>query len=346
MRTWIKVLLIISAACIGMGILCCCLTVALGGVDLTNINNVTSFSEISSTFDEISYISITDEYNDVIVTKGEGDFVKVTYTETDKSAYDIDISASGNLRITFRNNRKWHEYISFGSPKTHKLMVEIPEKEFEYFSATTLSGDIKVSDLLSEEAYLKSTSGAVMLDGNLGELTLKTTSGDISVSSKLKAAKASISSNSGEIQVSGDFSGSVYLHTTSGDIRFGHFFGGDVVAESTSGDIENDLSLSLNSLDINTTSGDVELKNSSCLETCKINTNSGDIWLERFDASDYNLRTISGEIEANILSPKLYNIHTTSGRIHAHENESVEGVSGVFDARTTSGNISVEVVEK
>ena len=341
MRIWIKTLLIISAALILTGIICFGVSVAFGGADMT-FKKRTNYTEVTSTFDEISHITVSDEYNDIVVKKADGDSVKVIYCQSEETGYDLRVS-SGSLRVTFDNKRKLNSLISFGSFDDNKLILELPEESFEYIKLTTISGDVDAPELQSVETYIQSTSGDITIGGNVGDLSVKTNSGDIQLNSSTVALSASLNSTSGEIRVSGDMGGNLKAHSISGEINFSGCFATDAVISTTSGDVDA-KGLYLKNADIDTTSGDVELEDSSCAETCKIETNSGEISLERVDANDYNLKTISGEIKADILSPKLYNIDTVSGRINAPKNETVEGISGVFDAKTTSGNVTVKIV--
>ena len=342
MRTWIKTLLIISGALVFTGIICFGVSVAFGGADMT-FNKKIKFTEVTSTFDEINYISISDEFNDVVVRKGEGDFVKVIYSQSEEMCYDISASATGSLKINFNDKRQWHGLISFGSFKDNRLILELPEKTFEYINISTASGDIKAAELNALETYIKSNSGDVETGGNVGELTVKTTSGEVQLNSNTVALNASVNTTSGDIRISGDMGGDLKAHSTSGEINFSGCVAADAIISTTSGGIDA-KGLYLKNADIDTTSGDVELEDSSCAETCKIKTNSGEINLERVDAKDYNLKTTSGEIEADILAPKLYNIDTTSGSVRAPKNETAEGIDGVFDAETISGNVYVKVV--
>lgn len=342
MRTWIKTLLIISAALIATGLVFFGVSVAFGGADVTFNKNV-KYTEVTSTFDEINYISASAEFNDVVVRQGDNDFIKVIHTQSEDTYYDISISATGSLRIIFHDNRQWHGLISFGSNRGNRLVIELPEKSFEYINISTSSGDIKATDLNALETFIRSTSGNVELGGTVGELTAKTTSGDIQLNSNTAALNASVSSTSGDIRLSGDMGGNLNADTTSGEINFSGCFATDAVINTTSGDVDA-KALYLKNAQINTTSGSVELDDSTCAETCKIETISGDIDLERYDAKDYDLKTVSGEIDADIISPKLYNIDTVSGTINAPKNETVEGVSGTFDAETTSGSVTVKIV--
>ncbi len=342
MRTWIKVLLIISAALVATGMLCFGISLAFGGADVTFNKNV-KYTEVTSTFDEINYISAAAEFNDVVVRQGDNDFVKVIHTQSEDTCYDISISATGSLKIVFHDNRQWQGLISFGSIKDNRLVIELPAKSFEYINISTSSGDIKATDLNTAETYIKSTSGDIELGGNVGELTVNSTSGEVQLNSNTVALNASVTTTSGEIRVSGDMGGDLKAHSTSGDISFSGCIATDAVIDTNSGDIDAKV-IYFKSTDINTTSGDVELEDSACAETCKIKTISGEINLEYYDAKDYDLKSTSGEIEATIFSPKLYNIDTVSGNVRTPKNETVEGITGTFDAKTTSGDITVKVV--
>lgn len=321
MRKSVKVILIVASSLVGIGILCLCMSIALGGFNLIfKPSSSLNYSVMTATFDEVEVLEIDDMSNDVRIVTSENDEVKVTYAMSENFGYYLK-QIDNTLIIEYDDFREWYEFIGIFSLRDYDLIVELPEKALDKLTVKTVSGDIEAKEIMSKETALSSTSGSVKAGGNVGGLSVSSVSGDIWLNANTVAEKVALSTTSGDINLSGVFATDVAIGTTSGDI--------------------NAKALSLSSAEVDTMSGDVEFENVSCDYDMKIETTSGDMELEFVDADNYYLSSTSGEIDAKILTAKVYNVKSISGSIDVPQTVMLDG--GYFNAETTSGDIEIEL---
>lgn len=322
MRKSVKVILIIASSLVGMGVLCLCMSLAFGGINLVyKPSGSLNYKVMTATFDEVEAIDINGVSNDVRIVKSENDEVKVTYAISDNFGYYLK-QIDNKLIIEYDDYREWFEFFGVFSFKDYDLLVEVPEKALENLSVNTISGDIEVKEIDALKTELESTSGDIEANVNAGELSASTTSG--------------------EINLSGELDGELNASSTSGDISLNSVSAKDANISATSGDITLKNS-TFESAEADTMSGDVEFDKVTCTGDINIDTTSGEIKLEFVDAENYTVNSTSGEINAEILKGKIYNVRTVSGRIDTPQNVSTS--SGYFNAETVSGNIDIEIAD-
>lgn len=324
MRKSVKVILIVASSLVGIGVLCLCMSIALGGFNLIfKPSGSLNYSVMTATFDEVEVLEIDDMSNDVRIIASENDEVKVTYSMSENFGYYLK-QIDNTLIIEYDDFREWYEFIGIFSLRDYDLTVELPEKALDKLTVKTVSGDIEAKEIMAKETALSSTSGSIKAGGNVGELSVSSVSGDISLNTNTVAENAVLSTTGGDINLKGVSAKDTKISTTSGDI--------DAKA------------LSLASAEVDTMSGEVEFNNVTCTYDMKIETTSGDMELEAVDADNYDLSSTSGEIDAKILTAKIYNVRTTSGSIDVPQTVMLDG--GIFTAETTSGDIEVELVNQ
>jgi len=343
MRKSLKVVLIIASSLVGFGILCMCLAVAFGGADMLFRNNVKSDVKImSATFDEVDIINIKDVSNDVKILKSEDNQVKVTYGVSDKFSYYLK-QIDGTLYVEYDDFMHWYDYIiPFGRIIEPDLIVEVPEKTLNELSVKCTSGDIEAKSVNSLVTNLKTTSGDVEVGGNVGDLTATATSGGVKLNADIQADMAVVSTTSGKLELSGNVKGDVIADNTSGGIVLENLKCKNVDAKTSSGKIKGE-NLTLASIKADTISGGIVLDNAICTGDMTLEATSGSINLEAVDAENYDLHTTSGGIKAEIITPKLYNVKSTSGSERTPELDA--NAKGVLTAKTTSGNIKIELAD-
>lgn len=160
---------------------------------------------------------------------------------------------------------------------------EISERRFsakENVAIRTVSGDIDVKGMKSDEIILDACCGLQKIEAKDNELILSMISNDIELKVPFKT-NISISSVSGDIECT-DVTGNLEVQTASGDIEL----------EKISGKVE-----------IKSASGDIEVKNHS--GAVDVKTASGDIEVEFDEVEDSTIETKSGDI--SMLIPKKTN---------------------------------------
>lgn len=167
--------------------------------------------------------------------------------------------------------------------------------------ASSVSGDVSVSELKIAETQLTTTSGNIFASTSRGgTVTAATTSGYVSAYD-VKAESVSLSSVSGSLSVrNAELTGTLTLHSTSGYIDLDDVAADSIAADTTSGDLALD-EVDTQNLTFTSTSGDIsgELLHADEFGG-SIRTTSGDISGIRPNSEGtrtLNIETVSGDIE-------------------------------------------------
>lgn len=343
MRKSIKIALIVASSLVGFGILCLCLSFALGGVDLMfKPSPKSDFKAMSATFDEVDIIDIDERSNNVRILKSDDNQVKVSYTVCEDYSYYIR-QVDNKLYIEFNDNTKWYNRLFyFGFYWDTDLVVEVPENTLEELNVKSTSGSIEAKEVDSLVTTLKSTSGSIKVGGSVGDLTANATSGSVMVCEGTEAELMYVGSTSGKLSVNGTVKGDVIADNTSGGIVLTNLKCENVNAKTTSGRIKGE-NLELTSVKADSVSGGVDFENVICTEDMTLEATSGSLNLEAVDAKNYDLQSTSGSIKAEILTPKLYNTKSNSGIEKTPDLD--PSAEGVLNAKTTSGNIKIKLAD-
>ncbi|MDO4420105.1 MAG: DUF4097 family beta strand repeat-containing protein [Ruminococcus sp.] len=343
MRKSIRVLLIIASSLVGFGILCMCLSFALGGADMIfKPKENSKVTIMSATFDEVDVINVKEVSNDVKIIKSEDNQVKVTYGVSDKFSYYLK-QVDDTLYVEYDDFRHWYDYIVvFGKLSEPDLIIEVPEKTLNELNVKCTSGDIEAKSVDSIVTTLKTHSGFIEVGGNVGDLTATSTSGGVKLNADIEAECAAVSATSGKLTLSGNIKGDMIADNTSGGIDINELTCINADIRNTSGKIKGE-SLRAETLKADNISGGIRLTDVVCTGDMTLEATSGSINLESVDAENYDLHTTSGSIKAEILTSKIYNVKTTSGSEKTPEFD--EAAEGVLSAKTTSGNIKIELAD-
>ena len=238
-------------------------------------------------------------HNDLLrITRRPGDAVKMNkdgnieyhhkddssdFVRTEKGKIEIDMDSIGRamksvgekMKLIFSDGVK----ISIGKA-AGEITIQVPENAIPHVKLLTASGDIHVEDVGLTDLSVTSTSGDVNVsleeDQHLERIDMRTTSGDMEISSF--ADRMNITSTSGDVEVEGRVN-DLTVNTLSGDIDvradvvYMHFkaisgdvdmaFDSDEIREvrgsTISGDIDIDLPEGIGAIAIQTQtrSGDV-----------------------------------------------------------------------------------------
>ena len=210
-----------------------------------------------------------------------------------------------------------------------------------------------------------------------GDLTIKSSSGNVEVPSSLQFANASLDASSGNLSLTAQVSGSVRTNASSGNIivhgvnakrldadtSSGNIvmtscsFAGDAKISCTSGNItvkdseftalitetsSGDLKMSgvnvSGDLSSQSSSGEMDFK-STYAGSFNAVSSSGDITFERFDSKKMNIETTSGEVEGTLISDKLFNVRTNSGDVDTPSPRGEEECN----ISTSSGDVELRI---
>ncbi|MCF7926254.1 MAG: DUF4097 family beta strand repeat-containing protein [Candidatus Izimaplasma sp.] len=187
---------------------------------------------------------------------------------TDSETLDVYFRKVSDLKsydISFKNGifnlskNKTINILRFASLKTPKFIIELPKATvLNKFNYKTVSGDVELTGIETNELVLKTTSGDFLLNG-------------------IKFQEGKINS------VSGDFEGSDVVGET-------------LKLTLVSGDYELDNFHLSSKFDVSTVSGDVELTDSEVGET-NFHSVSGDLEGKEFYPTKIDMKTVSGDVE-------------------------------------------------
>lgn len=207
----------------------------------------------------------------------------------------IEILDETHFNFTFFNFR-------YGS----RFEIYLPAEYANSIEIKTISGEIDFNDfnLNLKDLSVKSTSGDITFDSTLNceDMEFKTISGDVSVY-ELTGNKITIKTTSGDINTSMLDAKEVAVNSISGEMNLGKIKGITTV-KTTSGDIDIDELLILNDSEISTISGDVNIKmnkDNDCIIDKHTISGDSDISSNKYGNHEYDLKikTTSGDIRVD-----------------------------------------------
>ena len=211
-------------------------------------------------------------------------------------------AASDDDTITVRIPEKWIGTVDVSTQSGDVYVSGLVSPQLT-LRASSVSGDVSVSELKIAETQLTTTSGNIFASTSRGgTVTAATTSGYVSAYD-VKAESVSLSSVSGSLSVrNAELTGTLTLHSTSGYIDLDDVAADSIAADTTSGDLELD-EVDTQNLAFTSTSGDIsgELLHADEFGG-SIRTTSGDISGIRPNSEGtrtLNIETVSGDIELN-----------------------------------------------
>ncbi len=305
---------------IAAGALMICAALAMNDFDIrsfTTMEYKTKTYDVNERFEDIKIVDT--EYH-VVIKKTDDGKCKVVSRDSDKIMHTVKVE-NDTLTVTRKDIRKWYERIGiFGWDSDMTVYVYLPDESYKKLYALSVSGNVTVEQGFEfGEAEAQSTSGNVDFSSDAGELSLKTTSGDI----EAKNIQAS------EISVK----------TTSGKIEAENFSSDKLTVASTSGDIEM-KNVQTAAFTVKTTSGEIGLWSVVAEGDAYVESVSGEVTFESCDAANIRIKTVSGDIKGTLLSDKTFITSTTSGDFRLPQ--SVAG-AGTCEIKTTSGDAKISV---
>ena len=255
--------------------------------------------------EDFDSVSVTSDVCSVELLPSDNGTAFVEYPAADGIGHSVTVE-NGVLNITWQDNRSPAARIGiyFGDEDIFRIRIYLPAAQLDALTVKTQSGDIDIGRGWS-----------------LGRVSLTSASGDMEVSG-ISCSDAELESASGDISLeASELSSHLRVRSTSGDIKLQ-----SVVCEN---------------LEIDSTSGDAQLRGVLASGEMRIETSSGDISLERCDGAQLELTASSGEVSGSLLSGKIFSAASVSGDIELPASLPSGGVCRI---ETASGDISVAVV--
>ncbi|MDO4732329.1 MAG: DUF4097 family beta strand repeat-containing protein [Bacillota bacterium] len=267
--------------------------------------------------------------HDIRISGTDAQELKISYVESKKESYEIDLNEKGELRISCGKKRSWFYFsLNLGQRESTELRIFLPKE---------LAGDIS----------LQSGSGDVNLSGlNIGgSLSAASSSGNLLLQDCRVQQKTELSSSSGEIDLHGlDTRGKLEARSSSGDICLENSkISGPLLLESSSGEQQVENLQIEGMLQMETTSGELELDTLQIKGDMQLKTTSGDVELEEVSAQNMDFHSTSGDISGTLLGdPADYNFNSrsTSGSIRLPAGN---GSLYTVRVKTTSGDVHLQM---
>jgi len=324
MKKSVKITCIVAASCIALGLLILLGVSVKFGFDYKNLNTTTAEVKTYAVEQAFENIDIHSLSNNVELSAADGEQCKVVCTETARTACAVSVE-NGTLTVTQKDPRRWYEHfgIYWAFDDTHEMKIQVflpAAQEYRDLTVSTQSGDIFVGEPFGfETADLSTTSGNMDFGSAVNNLSLHSTSGNITCQKISMATSIQAETTSGNVDLSKISTVDLSVSTTSGNLNLFEIYAtGDVVLESTSG-ISQLEKVTAKSFTITTTSGDIKLTYA--------------------DAEELDIESNSGKVTGNLLSEKNFAVSTTSGEVDVPYSR---GDAGRCTVKTTSGDITLQ----
>lgn len=242
-------------------------------------------------------------------------------------AYEVSVQLIGDDELAERTQ------VDFSG---EVLEVDVPQVRSGLFSAFSSSSRmrIEVAVPVGSNVLAKAGSGDVRTAGELGEVEVRTGSGDLYVGF---AHRATTNSGSGDARV--DRAVAVEAFAGSGSIAVGD--AEEVSARTGSGDITVEHAVRLHGT---TGSGDLRIGETS---VATLRSGSGSIQVRKVRSGEVGASTGSGNLTVGVAdgTPTMLDCQAASGRVRSELEPSGEPGEGedsvVLRLRAASGNITV-----
>lgn len=325
MKKSVKITCVVAASCIVLGLLILLGVSVKFGFDYRNLNTTTAEVKTYAVEQAFENIDIHSLSNNVKFSVADGEQCKVVCTETARTACTVSVE-NGTLIVTQKDTRRWYENFGmyWASDDTSEMKIELflPLQEYRDLSVNTQSGDIFVGEpFIFETADLSATSGNISFGSAVNNISLHSTSGNITCQKISMATSIKAETTSGNVDLSKISTVDLSARTTSGNLNLFEIYAtGDVVLESNSGIVRLEEATA-KSFAITTTSGDIRFKDA--------------------DADVLRVQSNSGCVTGNLLSEKNFEVSTTSGDVDIPHPARYNKSAGVCTVKTTSGDISL-----
>lgn len=300
MKTTRKVLIIVAAVCIAVGVIISAGAFAASGFRSGGIWGKNDYEVkthyVSEKFEKVEINSVDADIS--IIPYDSSDEAKVECLSSERVTYDVAVEGD-TLTITRKDDTRWWEHIGFFiNVPSFTVKVYLPVKCYEALSVTSVSGEISMdSGLIFIDAYLKTVSGDIECNATVTE-TFK-------------------------------------AYTTSGELDATAINGADVLFQTTSGDASFSK-ITASNIELSSVSGEMCFSSVFATESVKLRTTSGDIELNGFDADGISIKTVSGDVDGRLYTDKNFDINTTSGDVRVPQSV---GSAPLCEVNTTSGDV-------
>ncbi len=265
-------------------------------------------------------ISMVGDVADVAFVPSTDGSVSVTCYEQKHLTHSVAVEED-TLVVKTVDTRKWYHYIGIGFD-TPKITVSLPKGTYGDLTVKTSTGDVNVPKGYSfASANISVSTGRVSVASSVvGKLTVKASTGNIRLK-ELSAGGVDLTVSTGRITASAiACNGDLKVKTTTGDTTLT-----DVTCRNLSSD---------------GSTGDLTLNNVIASEAFSIERDTGDVRFDACDAATLMVTTDTGDIEGTLLTEKVFITHTDTGSVEVPETTA----GGKCKLTTDTGDITITIL--
>ena len=296
------------------------IALAAGGWDLSALDGV-EYRTVTVDIDEsFTDIAIDTDTEDIAFVPSEDGRCRVVFVEREKEEHSASVK-DGVLEIALKDTRKWYDHFTLFSFKDTKVTVFLP-------------------------------------GGGYGKLTIKESTGDISIPGDYGFESADITVSTGDVGLGASVSGLLRVAADTGSIRAEDLSAGEIDIKVTTGGVtlrnvicEGDMAVRVSTGRTNLanvtcagfksagSTGRIILENVICADMMEIERSTGSVELDRCDAAQIGIRTDTGSVTGTLMSDKVFIARSSTGRVDVPETTS-GGECRIF---TSTGNIIIGI---
>jgi DUF4097 and DUF4098 domain-containing protein YvlB len=311
--------LICATALVILGALVFALAMTLSGWDFTRLDTVKYEPAVYEPEEAFHSVTVTSNTADVTFLLSEEGKCRVEADESENLTYTVKVE-NGILNVELNDSRKWYEYIGI-TAFSPKLKIYLPKAELDMLTVRTSTGDISVTEGLSpDKTDIRSSTADISFRAkSSGAVKIEATTGDISIDG-IEAAEITLSVSSGDITVSNTVTtGDVCTAVSTGSVRL--------------------INVKCHCVSSKGGTGDVYLSDVIGEVSIYIKRSTGDAVLKSVDAEDINIETSTGDIVGSVLTPKDFEADAGTGDVSVPESRG----GGSFKAKTGTGDIRISL---
>ncbi|WP_025785285.1 DUF4097 family beta strand repeat-containing protein [Sporosarcina sp. D27] len=171
----------------------------------------------------VKQISLSTKGRSVELEASKDDEIHITYFESDKESYNVDLQDNGDLMMQLVTDKDWKDYIGLKTDKEHHLVkIAVPNGISSGVKIETSNEDIILSNLKIDGQVEATTNEGKIKASNITtnkNIKMKTKNDDIILDEVSAEGSIEATSNKGDTKVSNVSVGdALKLRTKDGDI--------------------------------------------------------------------------------------------------------------------------------
>ena len=291
--------------------------------------------------ENFSSISIDADTTDISFLPSTDEKCTVELFEKKKLPHMVSVK-NDTLTVT-KAEKKWYDYINFFNFSTPKITVYLPAAEYQRLSIKGSTGDISVSrNFKFDTLDIKLSTGKVMLEGiKANTIGITLSTGDTTLNEIECSGNIRIQSSTGDTSLRKTNSASISITASTGDISVSTVdCTGDISIKNSTG--KSTLTdVRCENLITEASTGDLQMTSVIANKKFSIERDTGDVRFDRCDAAEILVETDTGNVSGTLLTDKIFITRTDTGTIRVPE--STQG--GKCKITTDTGNITVSILD-